>query len=231
MVNGILVLVALLTLDMRCRCCNSSGSVGLWLGHAQELVSTHCVSYNLLNKTVCDCFCPINTCTHTHICTHTHTHTHAHSYTHAHIHTLTHSHIHTRILTHMHTHKHTHTHTLSQREQELEIAAKLGQLLLKRNEILETDLSAALAVKETLTTTAAQLKHEVTKKEELLKLYCEDYAYEQNTEEGDFMPEWIHMLKNESRELRNDNYQLQYEVRMCVCVCVYTSTGKLNKNE
>ena len=154
------------------------------------------------------------------------------------------------LLTHTCTHHtHTHTHTHTQREQELEIAAKLGQLLLKRNEILETDLSAALAVKETLTTTAAQLKHEVTKKEELLKLYCEDYAYEQNTEEGDFMPEWIHMLKNESRELRNDNYQLQYEVRVCVCVracvgacvracvrvcvnvCVNASTGKLNKNE
>ena len=72
----------------------------------------------------------------------------------------------------------------------------------------------------------------MTKKEELLKLYIEDYVYEHSAEEeGDFMPEWIHMLKDESRELRNDNYELQYEVRICIgivcvwCVCVFLNSN------
>jgi trafficking kinesin-binding protein 1 len=103
---------------------------------------------------------------------------------------------------------------LLEREQELEVAAKVGQLLLQRNELLESDLTAALDLKETLESTAAQLKHEVSKKENLLSMYIHDLVDEMPPEqllEGEFLPEWIQMLREESRSLRSDNTELRTE--------------------
>ena len=102
-----------------------------------------------------------------------------------------------------------------QREQELEVAAKVGQLLLQRNELLESDLAAALDLKETLESTAAQLKHEVSKKENLLQMYIHELTEtlpNDQMSEGEFLPEWIQMLRDESRSLRTDNSHLKTEV-------------------
>ena len=104
---------------------------------------------------------------------------------------------------------------ISQREQELEVAAKVGQLLLQRNELLESDLAAALDLKETLESTAAQLKHEVSKKENLLQMYIHELTEtlpNDQVSEGEFLPEWIQMLRDESRSLRTDNSHLKTEV-------------------
>ena len=96
----------------------------------------------------------------------------------------------------------------------MEVAAKLGQLLLKRNELLESDLEEALDLKDNLASTAAQLKHDVAKKEEILKLYLQEYEadFDSNLGESDLLPDWIQMLREESKNLRDDNMTLRHEV-------------------
>ncbi|XP_065180894.1 uncharacterized protein LOC135811588 [Sycon ciliatum] len=63
---------------------------------------------------------------------------------------------------------------LRQRDQTLELAARVGQELLERNAALESDLRVQSTSRDQLQKETTQLQHEITVKEKLLKMYYEE---------------------------------------------------------
>ena len=64
----------------------------------------------------------------------------------------------------------------------------------------------------------AQLRYDLVQKEELLRLYARDAKErEGETEVEGGNPEWVHVLTEECRELRESNLQLRQEVEEYVC--------------
>ena len=110
-----------------------------------------------------------------------------------------------------------------QREKDLEIAARIGQSLLQRNDLLEQDLSVLSDQRTSLEQQVAQLRYNASRKEELLRLYASD-AKEREGQgdspegEGGASPEWVRILTDECRELRESNIELRAEVERFVCV-------------
>lgn len=60
---------------------------------------------------------------------------------------------------------------LRQRDETLELAARVGQELLERNAALESDLMSQSSSRDILLQETAQLKHDISVKERLLKMY------------------------------------------------------------
>ena len=104
---------------------------------------------------------------------------------------------------------------LEEKERDLELAARIGQTLLSRNqnvaeqnELLEEKL--ALALEE-----ASQLRHEVTKKEQLLRIYREDeFSENSSSEEMDnfnSLQMRVSSLSNKIHQLERDKTNLLEE--------------------
>ncbi|KAL5489682.1 hypothetical protein EMCRGX_G018800 [Ephydatia muelleri] len=107
-------------------------------------------------------------------------------------------------------------HMLQERERDLELAARLGQALLQRNEMLESDLSAAIDLRQRHEHQIAQLKHDLMKKEALVQLYLEDVNEREcqngnHSLEGEGEPSWVKELAEECHQLRESNEFLHSE--------------------
>ena len=103
---------------------------------------------------------------------------------------------------------------LLERERDLELAARIGQALVQRNEMLEADLSAAVDLRQRHEHQIAQLKHDLMKKEALVQLYLEDNERESQLKhslEGDGEPSWVKELAEECQQLRESNEFLHLE--------------------
>lgn len=107
---------------------------------------------------------------------------------------------------------------LQERERDLELAARLGQALVQRNEMLEADLSAAVDLRQQHEHKIAQLKHDLVKKEALVQLYLEDVNERENQLkdgshpfEGEGEPSWVKELAEECQQLRESNELLHQE--------------------
>ncbi|XP_062420345.1 trafficking kinesin-binding protein 1 [Pungitius pungitius] len=144
------------------------------------------------------------------------------------------------------------THLLEEKERDLELAARIGQSLLKqnqeitaRNEMLDEQLEIA---KEEI----AQLRHELSMRDDLLQFYASTEEIENaesqspikrnescssllNFVHHDFMQQKLKGLEDENRKLRleaNDlttetaNYEEQEQELMMVCVEELSSVNK-----
>uniref|UniRef100_UPI0037E70A20 trafficking kinesin-binding protein 1 n=1 Tax=Semicossyphus pulcher TaxID=241346 RepID=UPI0037E70A20 len=144
------------------------------------------------------------------------------------------------------------THLLEEKERDLELAARIGQSLLKknqeltsRNEMLDEQLEIA---KEEI----AQLRHELTMRDDLLQFYASTEEVENseahslmkrnssctslsNLVHYDFLQHKLKDLEDENRKLRIEanelttettNYEEQEQELMMVCVDELTSVNK-----
>lgn len=144
------------------------------------------------------------------------------------------------------------THLLEEKERDLELAARIGQSLLKqnqeltaRNEILDEQLEAA---KEEI----AQLRHELTMRDDLLQFYASTEELEHSEAHSplkrnesssslsnfvhyDFLQKKLKGLEEENRKLRleaseltseTNNYEEQEQELMMVCVEELSSVNK-----
>ncbi|KAI9533871.1 hypothetical protein NQZ68_018239 [Dissostichus eleginoides] len=144
------------------------------------------------------------------------------------------------------------THLLEEKERDLELAARIGQSLLKqnqeitaRNEMLDEQLEIA---KEEI----AQLRHELTMRDDLLQFYASTEEIENaesrspikrnesctsltNLVHYDFMHQKLKGLEDENRKLRTEasdlttettNYEEQEQELMMVCVEELSSVNK-----
>ncbi|XP_063739514.1 LOW QUALITY PROTEIN: trafficking kinesin-binding protein 1 [Eleginops maclovinus] len=144
------------------------------------------------------------------------------------------------------------THLLEEKERDLELAARIGQSLLKqnqeitaRNEMLDEQLEIA---KEEI----AQLRHELTMRDDLLQFYASTEEIENaesrspikrnesctsltNLVHYDFLHQKLKGLEDENRKLRTEasdlttettNYEEQEQELMMVCVEELSSVNK-----
>lgn len=144
------------------------------------------------------------------------------------------------------------THLLEEKERDLELAARIGQSLLKqnqeltaRNEMLDEQLEIA---KEEI----AQLRHELTMRDDLLQFYASTEEIENaeshspikrnescsslsNFVHYDFLQQKLKGLEEENRKLRSEandlttettNYEEQEQELMMVCVEELSSVNK-----
>ncbi|KAM7393818.1 hypothetical protein PAMP_020659 [Pampus punctatissimus] len=144
------------------------------------------------------------------------------------------------------------THLLEEKERDLELAARIGQSLLKqnqeitaRNEMLDEQLEIA---KEEI----AQLRHELTMRDDLLQFYASTEEIENaeshspikrnvscsslsNFVHYDFLQQKLKCLEDENRKLRLEanelttettNYEEQEQELMMVCVEELSSVNK-----
>jgi len=128
-----------------------------------------------------------------------------------------------------------------QREKDLEVAARIGQLLLERNDLLEQDLARLTEQKTSVEQQVKlqvnvlsllmfmwgshfqcclhaifqlrQVQHTVLRKEELLRLYASEQEEQAPPlgKEGGVDPDWVQVLTEECKELRESNIHLQAE--------------------
>ena len=91
--------------------------------------------------------------------------------------------------------------------------ARIGEVLLQRNEALELDLSKSVEHTHLLEQQLRQTQHTIARKEELLRLYASEQEDQPPTltENTAVNPDWIQVLTEECRELRESNLQLQEE--------------------
>ncbi|CAG5929019.1 unnamed protein product [Menidia menidia] len=144
------------------------------------------------------------------------------------------------------------THLLEEKERDLELAARIGQSLLKqnqdltaRNEVLDEQLDVA---KEEI----AQLRHELSMRDDLLQFYASTEEIESAQAQSpikrnesstslssfvhyDFLHQKLKSLEDENRKLRLEatelstettNYEEQEQELMMVCVEELTSVNK-----
>ncbi|XP_053186951.1 trafficking kinesin-binding protein 1 [Scomber japonicus] len=144
------------------------------------------------------------------------------------------------------------THLLEEKERDLELAARIGQSLLKqnqeltaRNEMLDEQIEIA---KEEI----AQLRHELTMRDDLLQFYASTEEIENaeshspikrnescsslsNFVHYDFLQQKLKGLEDENRKLRSEandlttettNYEEQEQELMMVCVEELSSVNK-----
>ncbi|KAK0150720.1 Trafficking kinesin-binding protein 1 [Merluccius polli] len=144
------------------------------------------------------------------------------------------------------------THLLEEKERDLELAARIGQSLLKqnreltaRNEMLDEQLEMT---KEEI----AQLRHELSMRDDLLQFYAGDEEVERSESQTamkrnesttslcsfvhyDFLHQKLRGLEDENRKLRTEaddltteteNYEEQEQELMMVCVEELTSVNR-----
>jgi hypothetical protein len=71
-----------------------------------------------------------------------------------------------------------------QKEKDLELAARIGQQLLEQNQVLEEKLTCLQTENKENKETIFQLKHELAFKSQLLELYNDNCASEENSKAG-----------------------------------------------
>ena len=101
---------------------------------------------------------------------------------------------------------------LQQKENELEITAKLGLVLLERKELLEKEVTRLTDQSGQLEQRLLQARHELGQKESLLQLY---YVQEEQNEVKEITepspPEWVRALTEERSQLKEENQTLWTE--------------------
>ncbi|TRY90692.1 hypothetical protein DNTS_002894 [Danionella cerebrum] len=143
------------------------------------------------------------------------------------------------------------THLLEEKERDLELAARIGQSLLKQNKAL-TDRNKLLDEQlESTKEEIAQLRHELSMREDLLHFYASTEDLEHATEtllirndsssslsnyiNYDFLQQKLKGLEEENFKLRSeaneltyetDNYEEQEQRLMMVCVEELSSANK-----
>ena len=107
---------------------------------------------------------------------------------------------------------------LQQKENELEITAKLGLALLERKEFLEKEVTRLTDQSRALEQRLSQARHELGLKESLLQLYyTHEEQNEEEREEGvggraeQSAPEWVRSLEEECSQLKEENSKLWQE--------------------
>ncbi|XP_065809335.1 trafficking kinesin-binding protein 1 isoform X1 [Labrus bergylta] len=144
------------------------------------------------------------------------------------------------------------THLLEEKERDLELAARIGQSLLKQNQELTTRNEMLDEQLEIAKEEIAQLRHELTMRDDLLQFYASTEEMENaeahslmkrnssctslsNFVHYDFLQQKLKDLEDENRKLRveaNDlttettNYEEQEQELMMVCVDELTSLNK-----
>lgn len=98
--------------------------------------------------------------------------------------------------------------TISAKEKELEIAARIGQTLLKKVGTLEGDLHSAQSNCEEMEQKLHQLNHEVTYKDEQLKWVDKEMNDRQDAENMD-LKQSVVKLNQECLDLKSENHYLK----------------------
>ncbi len=99
---------------------------------------------------------------------------------------------------------------LQQKENELEITAKLGLALLERKEFLEREVTRLTDQSIHLEHSLLQARHELGQKDSLLQLY---YVQEEQRDDAKELsepspPEWVRTLTEERTKLKEENQKL-----------------------
>ncbi|XP_078385633.1 trafficking kinesin-binding protein 1-like isoform X1 [Cetorhinus maximus] len=122
------------------------------------------------------------------------------------------------------------THLLEEKERDLELAARIGQSLLKQNRILTENNDYLEEQLQHINEEVAQLKHEVSMRDDLLNLYTnttedtelnpsccsplrrnESSVSLQNYVHLEFLQQKLHSLEDENQKLRHKAAQLSTE--------------------
>ncbi|XP_061536260.1 trafficking kinesin-binding protein 1 isoform X2 [Phycodurus eques] len=144
------------------------------------------------------------------------------------------------------------THLLEEKERDLELAARIGQSLLKQNQELTTRNGILDEQVESAKEEIAQLRHELSMRDDLLQFYASTEEIENaeshspikinesssslsNFVHYDFMQQKLKCLEEENRKLRLEaselctettNYEEQEQELMMVCVEELSSVNK-----
>ncbi|XP_077461747.1 trafficking kinesin-binding protein 1 isoform X1 [Stigmatopora argus] len=144
------------------------------------------------------------------------------------------------------------THLLEEKERDLELAARIGQSLLKQNQELTSRNGSLDEQLETAKEEIAQLRHELSMRDDLLQFYASTEEIENaeshtpikinestsslnNFVHYDFMQQKLKCLEDENRKLRLEanelctettNYEEQEQELMMVCVEELSSVNK-----
>lgn len=144
------------------------------------------------------------------------------------------------------------THLLEEKERDLELAARIGQSLLKQNQELTTRNEQLDEQLEVAKEEIAQLRHELTMRDDLLQFYASTEEMENaeahslmkrnsscsslsNFVHYDFLQQKLKDLEDENRKLRLEanelatettNYEEQEQELMMVCVDELSSVNK-----
>ncbi|XP_051940326.1 LOW QUALITY PROTEIN: trafficking kinesin-binding protein 1 [Hippocampus zosterae] len=144
------------------------------------------------------------------------------------------------------------THLLEEKERDLELAARIGQSLLKQNQELTTRNGLLDEQLESAKEEIAQLRHELSMRDDLLQFYASTEEIENaeshspikrnesssslsNLVHYDFMQQKLKCLEDENRKLRLEaselctettNYEEQEQELMMVCVEELSSVNK-----
>ena len=97
---------------------------------------------------------------------------------------------------------------LREREKELEVTAKLGLGLLNRNNLLQKEVGRLTEQLNTIEGRLSQARHELSRKDSLLKLYYVEEEQKEEPEAEQPPPEWIQRLSEENLHLKQENKEL-----------------------
>ena len=102
-----------------------------------------------------------------------------------------------------------------QKERDLELAAKIGQTLLEKNKYFEEKNDHLEELVAQATEKINQLKHDLSMKEELLKIYTENYDGTDSSYGEDDSPDNpnVPFLQKKIKNLEDENSTLHNEVR------------------
>lgn len=101
---------------------------------------------------------------------------------------------------------------LREREKELEVTAKLGLGLLNRNNLLQKEVGRLTEQLSSVDGRLSQARHELSRKDSLLKLYYVEEEEREGQGEGSGAeqppPEWVQRLGEENAQLKKENKEL-----------------------
>ena len=114
------------------------------------------------------------------------------------------------------------TSLLHEKENDLELAAKIGQELLERNKILEERVSGLEVQLISNTELITQLRHNLTTKTELLHAYSndaiDDYSPLKSKVGLETLQRKIRILEEENKLVRNPYFPLHTTIKNCFII-------------
>lgn len=102
---------------------------------------------------------------------------------------------------------------LYEAEKNIRLSAKIGLALSKRVDFLEKEVTRLTENNTSLDKTLSQARHELSRKDSLLKLYYvhNEEENDDNRESDKSSSEWIDALQEENTKLKTDNQELWEE--------------------
>lgn len=110
-----------------------------------------------------------------------------------------------------------------QKERDLELAAKIGQTLLEKNKYFEEKNEQLEDLVNQAHEKINQLKHDLSMKDELLKIYTQNYDVTDSNLSADSSPEKasVPFLQKKIKTLEDENLSLHLEVRLKVVLFLH----------